>query len=135
MLGDEARENGLKLSLLERLQLVYDSIGDPAKDYSKTLSTNYRCHKNILAIPQQLFYSGLRSKARKSDLHPQAPYPLLFVCSNLTSDVCSPEVEAKVLLEQVDFFVKHWPGRSSSWGDCNLQKIAVVTSTRSQVKL
>lgn len=135
MLGDEARENGFKLSLLERLQLQYDSIGGPAKVYSITLSTNYRCHRDILAIPHQLFYSGLKCKARKSDTHPQAPYPLLFVCSNLTYDVCSSEVEAEVLLQQVNFFVQHWPSNNSSWGDYNLQKIAVVTSTRPQVDL
>ena len=135
MLGDEARENGLKLSLLERLQLLYDSIGGPAKDYSVTLSTNYRCHRDILAIPHQLFYSGLKCKARKSDPHPRAPYPLLFVCSNLTSDVCSPKIEAKVLLDQVDFFVKHWPSSNISWGDFELKKIAVVMSTQPQVYL
>ena len=133
MLGDETRESGFKLSLLERLQIEYEKIGGPALDYLVTLSTNYRCHKDILAIPHQLFYSGLKSKARKADVHPKAPYPLLFICSNLTTDVCSPETEAHVLLEQVNFFVQHWP-RSSSWGDYDLKKkVAVVTSTRPQV--
>ena len=132
MLGDETRESGFKLSLLERLQIEYDKIGGPALDYLVTLSTNYRCHKDILAIPNQLFYSGLKSKAPRADLHPKAPYPLLFICSNLTSNGCSCEVEAHLLLDQVNFFVQHWPS-NSSWGNYKLEKIAVVTSTYPQV--
>ena len=132
MLGDEARQSGFKLSLLERLQAEYEKIGGPARDYLVTLSTNYRCHKDILAIPHALFYSGLKSKAQKADPHPKAPYPLLFICTNLTSNVCSPEIEAEVLLSQVNFFIQHWPS-DSSWGNYELNKIAVVTSTRPQV--
>ena len=98
-----------------------------------TLSTNYRCHEDILAIPHQLFYSGLKSKARQANPHPKAAYPLLFICSNLTSGVCSPEIEARILLEQVGIFIQHWPKHDSSWGDYEPKKIAVVTSTRPQV--
>ena len=133
MLGDETRASGFKLSLLERLQKEYEKIGGPAKDYLVTLSTNYRCHKDILAIPHQLFYSGLKSKAKNADPHPKAQYPLLFICSNLTSDVCSPDIEARVLLEQVNFFIQHWPNDNTSWGNYELSKIAVVTSSRPQV--
>ena len=130
MLGDEVRRSGFKLSLLERLQMIYEKSGAPAKDYLVTLSTNYRCHKDILAIPHQLFYTGLKCKAKKADPHPKAPYPVLFVCSNLTTSMCSPEIEAQVLLEQVNLFVQDWP---KSWGDRKLKEIAVVTSTRPQV--
>lgn len=133
VLGDEARDNGLKLSLLERLQMEYEKIGESAKEYLLTLSTNYRCHKSILAIPNQLFYSGLTSKAQKADPHPKALYPLLFICSNLTSDACSPDIEASVLLEQVNLFVQHWPSNNRSWGNYDLKKIAIVTSTYPQV--
>ena len=134
MLGDETRDSGFKLSLLERLQMEYEKIGEPAKDYLLTLSTNYRCHEDILAIPNQLFYSGLKSKAQKADPHPKAPFPLLFICSNLTPNVCSSEIEADVLLQQVNFFVQHWPIDSHSWGDCDIKKIPVVTSTYPQVR-
>ena len=113
--------------------MEYEKIGASAKDYLLTLSTNYRCHEDILAIPNQLFYSGLTSKAQKADPHPEAPYPLLFICSNLTSDVCSPDIEASVLLEEVNFFVQHWPS-NRSWGNYDLKKIAVVTSTYPQVR-
>ena len=113
--------------------MEYEKIGGPAKDYLITLSTNYRCHKDIIAIPHQLFYSGLKSKALNANPHPKAPYPLLFVCSNLTSEVCSPELEAKVILDQVNFVVKHWPKNDSSWGDYDLHKTSIITSTRKQV--
>ena len=76
MLGNETRESVFKLSLLVRRQIEYEKIGGPALDYLVTLSTNYRCHEDILAIPQQLFYSGLKSKARKADLHPKASLPI-----------------------------------------------------------
>lgn len=135
MLGNETRASGFKLSLLERLQIEYERIGGPARDCLLTLSTNYRCHKDILAIPHQLFYSGLKNKSRKADPHPKAPYPLLFLCSNLTSNVCSREIEAHILLEQVSIFVQHWPRNNSSWGDYEPKKIAVVTSTRPQVAI
>lgn len=113
--------------------MEYEKIGEPAKDYLLTLSTNYRCHKEILAIPDQLFYSNLMSNAKNAKLHPKTPYPLLFICSNLTSDVCSPEIEASVLLEQVNIFVQHWPV-DDSWGAYDLKKVAVVTSTYPQVR-
>ena len=96
VLGDETRQSGFKLSLLERLQVQYKKIGETAEKYLVTLSCNHRCHKDILAIPHQLFYTGLQCKAYKAETHPQAPYPLLFVCSNLSPDSCSPEVEAQV---------------------------------------
>ena len=135
MLGEEARDSGFKLSLLERLQMEYKKIGGRANEYSITLSTNHRCHKEILAIPHQLFYKGLKSKAYKAIPHPQAPYPLLFVCSNLTSDVHSSvsDQEAQLLLEQVNNFVGHrsWP--HEQWGKYDISNIAVVTATRTQV--
>ena len=115
--------------------MEYSKIGGRTNEYSITLSTNYRCHKHILAIPHQLFYSGLKSKAYKAIPHPQAPYPLLFVCSNLTSDVLSSVSgqEARLLLEQVNAFVSQrtWP--QEQWGKYDLGSIAVVTATRTQV--
>lgn len=135
VLGEEARDSGFKFSLLERLQMEYNKIGGRTNEYSITLSTNYRCHKHILAIPHQLFYSRLKSKAYKAIPHPQAPYPLLFVCSNLTSDVLSSvgDQEARLLLEQVNAFVgqRTWP--KEQWGEYDLNSIAVVTATRTQV--
>jgi hypothetical protein len=111
----------------------YEKIGGLAKDCLLTLSTNYRCHEDILAIPHQLFYLGLKSKARQASPHPKAAYPLLFVCSNVTSNVCSSEIEARILLEQVSMFIQHWPKNDSSWGNFDPKKIAVVASTRPQV--
>lgn len=132
VLGDEAHNSGLKLSLIERLQIEYEKISGPANDYSLTLSTNYRCHKDILAIPHQLFYKGLKSKPLKAVLHPKAPYPLIFVCSSLTSNMCTAEVEARILLEQVQIFAgNNWPHHE--WGEYDPNSVAVVTANRPQV--
>lgn len=132
MLGQKARNGGLRLSLLERLQMVYKNIGDKANGYTLTLSTNFRCHEDIVAIPHQLFYNGLKSKACEAIPHPQAPYPLLFVCSNLSSNLCSSELEAQLLMEQVNAFIgRHWPRQC--WGKYDISKIAIVTATRPQV--
>ena len=118
--------------MLERLQVEYKKIGETAEKYLITLSCNHRCHKDILAIPHQLFYTGLQCKAYKAETHPLAPYPLLFICSNLSPDSCSPEVEAQVLLDEVNKFTQSWP-ENDSWGAYDLQRIAVITSTRQQV--
>ena len=135
MLGEEARDSGLKFSLLERLQKEYNKIGGRTNEYSMTLSTNYRCHKHILAIPHQLFYNGLKSKAYKAIPHPQARYPLLFVCSNLTSNVLSStgDQEARLLLQQVNTFAGQHTWPQEQWGKYDLSSIAVVTATRTQV--
>ena len=117
--------------------MLYSKIGERSNEYCVTLSTNYRCHEHIQAIPNQLFYSsGVKSRAYnyKAITHPQAPYPLLFVCSNLTTDVL-PSVsgeEARLLLKQVNNFVDRcsWP---DEWGNYDLSSIAVITATRTQV--
>lgn len=111
--------------------MEYKRIGGLANEYSVTLSTNYRCHEDILAIPRHLFYKGLKSNAQKAALHPKATYPLLFVCSNLTPNECTGNVEAQILLKQVKFFIgENWP---QEWGEYDLTSIAVITATRPQV--
>lgn len=112
--------------------MEYEKIGGLANEYSVTLSTNYRCHKDILAIPHQLFYKGLKSHAHKAVLHPNARYPMLFICSNLTSEICSADVESRILLEQVKIFIgDNWPQKE--WGNYDLASIAIVTATHPQV--
>ena len=58
--------------------------------------------------------------------------PLLFVCSNLNSNVCSSDLEAQILLEQVNNLIgRHWPRQF--WGKYDIGKIAIITATRPQV--
>ena len=60
VLGKEAKENGLGISVLERLHHLYHSpkFSESAKAYSASLLTNYRCHPGILRLPSHLFYDA-----------------------------------------------------------------------------
>ncbi len=133
VLGDEAREHGLKYSLLERLQLLYEKCGGDALQYMWFLNTNYRCHKDIMKIPNELFYeSTIKPHTIEACVHHLAEYPLVFVCSSLTLSV-NGHLEARILLDSVKHFVVvNWP---KSWGKKNLTRICLVTSTRTQVIL
>lgn len=105
VLGEEARENGLKYSLLERLQVLYRKCGGDALEHMVSLNTNYRCHEDIVRIPNELFYdSKIETRPHNAILHPQAKFPLIFVCSSVTSSV-DRNLEAELLLKQIRHFV------------------------------
>ena len=124
VLGDEARENGLKYSLLERLQILYEQYGGLALQHMVSLNTNYRCHSELVKIPNELFYnSQIKSCSRSS-----SSYPLKFVCSSITSQT-NYEHEAILLLQQVWGFISNLPGYS----DRDLRNICMVMATRTQV--
>ena len=135
VLGDEAREHGLKSSLLERLLCLYKTFPHHISlNYCATLVTNYSCHSEILALPAKLFYpdSPLKCKVPETVTHPNARYPLLFVCSSLDEEVqatdsVTNDSEAKILLQQVSRFTESWPG---SW---DAKDFCIITQTRSQV--
>ena len=131
MLGEEARENGLKYSLLERLQVLYDKYGDQALNHMVSLSTNYRCHKDIVEIPNKLFYDDkIKPCPLNTHHHPDATFPLLFICSSVSSTTDNV-MEAQLILQQVEKFAVHsWP---SNWGERDLTKICLVTASRPQV--
>ena len=111
-----------------------------SSNYCATLVTNYRCHREILALPAKLFYpdSALECKVPETTTHPSAPYPLLFVCSSLDEKVQSinnvvNKNEAEILLKQVSHFIESWP---HSWGGKDsTHKVGIVTQTRSQVSI
>ena len=128
MLGEEARKHGMKTSLLERLQVIYNNIGDRAKEYMLSLDVNYRCHKDIIAIPKELFYSdSIIPSAMDAKTHPHAPFPLVFVCSSLTHKV-DLDFEARLLLDEASKYISPWP---KEWG--GRQMVCVVTPSITQV--
>ena len=131
MLGEEARENGLKYSLLERLQVLYNKCGGQALDHIVSLNTNYRCHPDIMKIPNQLFYENkIKPCLEEVYHHPDAVFPLLFICSSVSS-AADNVMEAQLLLQQVEKFAVHsWP---SNWGERDLTQICLVTASRIQV--
>lgn len=131
MLGDEARENGLKYSLQERLQTLYKKQGGLALHHMVSLSINYRCHEHIIQIPNELFYeSQIESRPVDALPHHLANFPLLFICSSLTSSV-DKEFEANLLLDKLEYFIlSNWP---TQWGERDWSKVCLVTPSRTQV--
>lgn len=135
MLGDEAQENGLAVSLLERLHRLYGKLGEVAGDHCATLVTNYRCHRGILKLAAKLFYNlALKCKVPDSAAHPAAPYPLLFYCSSIDDKVQSVEgtmnkQDAEIILKLVEEFSKRWQNARSF----DVSQICFMSPTRSQV--
>ena len=137
VLGDEAQENGLAVSLLERLHTLYGKLGKVAGDHCATLVSNYRCHHGILKLAEKLFYDlVLKCKVPDTVAHPAAPYPLQFYCSSIDDKVQSIDSimnkqEAEITLKLVAEFAKEWP--SASWGPVDLSQMCFMSPTRSQV--
>ena len=131
VLGDEAREHGLKQSLLERLHSHYSELGEKAQGHTVELKTNYRCSGEIMKVPNQLFYGGsITACPVNAAPHPCFKYPLVFVCSSLTKNV-DYELEAKILLRIVhEKIVCDWP---MVWGKKDLSQIGLIAPSRPQV--
>lgn len=123
----------MKYSLLERLKMEYAQLGEIASPYSLSLTVNHRCHSDILPIPIKLFYGDMKSSPVNAKAHPDAPNPLVFVCSSISRDASDNKLEAEILLQEATRFVSRdkWPKRE--WGYYNLQEVAIISSTRTQV--
>ena len=138
VLGKEAQANGLGVSLLERLHRSYKKLRCQASScYVGSLENNHRCHRDIVSLFSELFYdSTLRSVISDEVSHPEARYPLLFVCSSLEDssravDACTNEQEARLVLEQVQRFMECWP--EQRWGRKKLSEVCVMMANRKQV--
>ena len=137
VLGSDAQEHGLKYSLLQRLHQQYERIGSCAESHCAVLLHNYRCHSGILMLPSSLFYnSTLQSMVPEDITHPDAPYPLLFVCSSL-DPVADPmqadtnSVEAMLLLDHAKLYIDAWP--TNQWKKHKPETICVMTTSQNQV--
>ena len=139
VLGELAIKNGLSQSLLERLYTVYNDerLTDASSVHSATLLTNFRCHHAILSLPSYLFYDSALITAAEAvtHLHPQAKYPLHFICSELSEakevHTNTNQFEVTLLLQEISKYinVKSWPNQ---WGEMDLSKICVMTTTAHQ---
>ncbi len=139
VLGDEAQRNGLAFSLLDRLYQHYRGIGGAADSYSATLITNYRCHQGIVKLSEKLFYGiPLECAVPADTTHPDAPFPLAFVCSSVDdrSQIENAhgyyENEASIAVEEVDRYtdVRKWPHQ---WGERDMSQFCLISPTRYQV--
>ena len=133
--GKEARENGLAISLLERLHSQYTELGKCSEKHVACLLTNYRNQSGILMLPSSLFYSSTLQCCVENKPHPLASYPLQFICTSLrqikTNSECTNHLEAEILLNQVKMFINTWPERI--WETKDLSKICIVSSSSDQV--
>ena len=136
--GEEARQNGLSISLLERLHDKYHELGETSNCIS--LLSNYRSHSGLLMLPSSLFYgSTLQCHVPDSTAHPLAPFPLVFVCSNMEQASIShnggtDDTEANILMEQVQRLIgESWP--EALWGerDDPPGNVCIMTPSPSQV--
>ena len=141
VLGDMARENGLNLSLLERLHQIYrdEKLAESSMKHTASLLTNYRCHHALLSLPSYLFYDSALITAAKSAtcLHPKTRFPLHFICSSLADDIweirdSKNDLEASLLLKEALKYINEWP--TLEWEDKNLQKVCIMAATANQVK-
>lgn len=136
VLGDLARNNGMSISLLQRLEKLYNSCGG-TKNIAN-LSTNYRCHPDILDLVGNLFYEGL-IKWNKDEAPPAThrsfPFPLVFVCSSIDEGASSSsdrdENEAMAVYHKVMEVAKGCP---SSWAKQPTSDFFVVSPTDEQVR-
>ena len=135
VLGDVAREYGLKYSILERLHERYTSpeLYECSELHRMTLLTNYRCHHALLSLSSYLFYeSALLTKAKASMFtHPRAG-SLSFICSSLNNEVkmvkeSSNELEVTLILDEVLKYIKSMP-------ECSIENICVMATTANQVQ-
>ena len=131
VLGEEPRENGLKVSLLERLKAHYRAIGDKTNYLQANLTENYRCHKCILKFASEMFYKSSVMPSSVTDnirsVH-GFPFPMVFIC---TSSECIGNYdgtvnkrEAGILMSMLSQNLKHIILR---------QRVCVVSSSRGQV--
>ena len=136
VLGNEAQQYGLRVSLLERLHKQYKGIAH-AETHCTTLLNNYRCHKVLLSLPSYLFYnSALVTKADTvAQLHPIDKTPLHFICSDLDDSITKDEntnkyKELRWLLDAAVKYISKWP---DEWGPRDLSTICIMTATANQV--
>ena len=134
VLGDKAQNNGLGISLLERLHDLYSKV-PLSSTHSVTLLTNYRCHSGILMLPSSLYYeSTVLCKVPEDEAHHLSPFPLNFVCSDVSDDnkptPGTNEVEADVLIKEVQKYCNSWP---KHWGKKDLKTFCIISPSADQV--
>ena len=89
VLGDIAHNNGLGLSLLQRLYYQYHGhFFEESKESTVLLKINHRSHCDLLALLSKLFYnSELHPSDSVVPLHSTESYPLKFICSSVSNTV------------------------------------------------
>ncbi len=138
VLGEKPQENGLSVSLVERLHNVYTvDRPDIGAKYHRILTTNFRCHPVIMKLSGKLFYKA--NLTCKVNPHKDAPYPFFFVCSDVenrlrpTESGTVYEDEAKILSDKMLEFSKAGRVFPLDGNKPNTSQFAYASSCRSQV--
>ena len=135
--GELAQKNGMCVSLLQRLHEHYGSCGNSQNIV--TLTTNYRCHPEILNLVGKLFYNS-DLKWNDDEVcpahHRRFKYPLIFVCSSIDEDVTSPgdssKSEADIIVQKAIEAAKGCP---SGWPKPPMPQFFVISPSEEQVIL
>ena len=127
-MGDIPQDHGLAKSLSTRLLEQYNQCGS---QQVAQLSTNYRCHRDILELARDLFYDHKLHACAKNTAIPKVKHPLWFVCTSfdkeLPVDKADDEGEAKALTAQLKRFFN-----TSEMQNIN---VCIMTCNRRQVRL
>ena len=70
-------------------------------------NVNYRSQADLLELPSKLFYDSKLISCDRVSCHRKAPYPYIFICSNLSNVISAEahcEMEARKLIESVRSF-------------------------------
>ena len=132
----QAHENGLAISLLERLENHYKTIGDPALPYFTVVVDNYRSNESITHFLSTVFYDQKINTKSTVDIHPKALFPFIFYCSDIDRAVRAPqeaafEAEADAIVNQLNYYFL----KSRSPRKWDSYQLSVITPTRNQVFL
>ena len=140
VLGDIARDNGLKISLLERLERRYDEIGGEC--YLIHLDVNYRCHPMLTKFLSDVVYkypiepAVTDNSTKKGHFADVDACPCFFYCCHVNSDVPSNvdamEVEAKAVISWLEYLESEAKNIKEE-GKKSEDDICVVSSFKKQV--
>lgn len=138
VLGEPAHENGLGISLLERLEKKYEEISGNALQYCNILTDNYRCNQQIAKFLSKLFYSGKAHHKISVPFLPKMKSAFVFYCCDVEQLDRAPqeatfEVEADAVIRQLKFYYRNGRDFKSKQNDSNTDTVSVITPNRNQV--
>ena len=138
-MGEEAREHGLKKSLLERLEECYHKAGPPLSQHILPLQINYRCHPILTKLLSDVMYSyPVSCGVSNVFTHPANPQsPCVFHCYSAEKQQSLPfermmELEAEAVIGQVSKYFEEFP-HSNGWKQCSLRDVCIISSNRNMV--
>ena len=129
--GKVARANSLNISLLQRLEKQY--LSSPNCHIIAKLSSNYRCHPEILNLISDLFYnSSLQWNDEETEptTHRKYPYPLVFICSGIDESAGAQDMEAEIIINKVIELAKQTP---SAWNSKPMKNYLITSPCENQV--